>query len=389
MGRAGGTTVKEAARQAVTSAQDELVALSHRIHAHPELGFEEHRAAAWVGEALTAGGFSVEAGVADLPTALVATAGSGPLTVGVCAEYDALPTVGHACGHNVIAAAAVAAGRALAAVADDVGLTVKVFGTPAEEGGGGKILMLERGVFVGVDAAMMIHPAPQERADPPTLAVAHLNAEYVGRPAHASAFPEDGINAADALTIAQVAIGLLRQHIRGSDRIHGIVTAGGDAPNIVPAYTRGAFYVRSATLAALAELEPRVRACFEAGALATGASLTVSNDSPPYSEFAHNPLLLELYRANAEALGRVFPVPTARDERMAGSTDMANVSLAVPTIQPMMSIESGTAGNHQPEFAAYCVRPAADRALLDGGVAMAWTAIELATRPGARDQLSA
>ena len=378
MGENANTALKEAARQVVTAGRDELIALSHRIHAHPELGFDEHRAAAWVAESLTAGGFTVEAGVAELPTAFVATAGSGPLTIGICAEYDALPTIGHACGHNVIAAAAVAAGRALAAVADEAGLTVKVFGTPAEEGGGGKILMLERGVFDGVDAAMMIHPAPRERVDPATLAIAHLNAEYVGRPAHASAFPEDGINAGDALTIAQVAIGLLRQHIRGTDRIHGIVTAGGDAPNIVPAYTRGAFYVRASTLAELAELEPRVRACFEAGALATGASLTLSADSPPYSEFDHNPVLAELYQRNAQALGRVFPALTARDERMAGSTDMANVSLAMPTIQPMVSIDCGTAGNHQPEFAAFCVRPAADQALLDGGLAMAWTALDLA-----------
>ena len=186
-----------------------LVDLSHTIHSHPEVAFEEERAAAWVGESLAAGGFDVESGVCDLPTALIATAGSGPMVVGVCAEYDALPGIGHACGHNVIAASAVGAGLALVPLADDLGITVKVIGTPAEEGGGGKIFMLERGAFAGVDAAMMVHPGPAELIQMPCLAVSHFDVHYTGREAHASAFPEAGINAADALTVSQVGIGLL------------------------------------------------------------------------------------------------------------------------------------------------------------------------------------
>ncbi|GII94650.1 M20 family metallopeptidase [Sinosporangium siamense] len=366
---------------------DRFLALSHRLHAHPEVGFEEERACAWLAEDLTAYGFTVETGVCDLPTAFVAEAGTGPLVIGICAEYDALPGIGHACGHNVIASAAIAAGAALACVADELGITVKVFGTPAEENGGGKVLMLERGAFAGVHAAMMVHPAPNERLDPPVLARQQMHIEYRGRPAHASSCPEDGINAADALTIAQVAIGLLRQHVPGHQRIHGIVTQGGQAPNIVPEHTAADYYVRAETLAELTELTGRVRACFEAGAVGTGATLTVGSESPAYSEFRHDTPLLELYRRNAEALGRTFPEVTPADNRMAASTDMANVSLAVPSIQPLISIGSGTVGQHQAEFAAYAVGPEGDRAVLAGGAAMAWTVVDAALDPAARERL--
>ena len=369
---------REAARAAVEEAQDRLLSLSHRIHAHPELGFEEVRACEWVASELDAAGLAVRTGVHDLPTALVAEAGDGPLTIAVCAEYDALPEVGHACGHNVIAAAAVGAGIALARVADDVGIRVRVIGTPAEEGGGGKILLLERGAFDGVHAAMMVHPFPYERDHMACLAVSHLEVEYHGRAAHASVHPEDGVNAADALTVAQVAIGLLRQHLRPNDRVHGIVTQGGGAPNVVPAHTEGRWYARSATLAELAELEPRVQACFEAGALATGCRLTFRPDPRPYSEFRVDHGLAALYRRNAELLGRRFAEPGGPADRMLGSTDMANVSLALPTIHPMVDIDALPYSNHQPEFAACCIRPAADRAVLDGAVAMAWTAIDAA-----------
>jgi amidohydrolase len=375
------TDARSAARSAVERSADRLVALSHRIHAHPEIAFEEVRACGWVAEELATAGLEVRTGVGDLPTALVAEAGSGPLTVAICAEYDALPEIGHACGHNVIAAAAVGAGIALARVADDLGIRVRVVGTPAEEAGGGKILLLEGGVFAGVHAAMMVHPFAYERDHMPCLAVSHLRVEYTGREAHASANPEDGVNAADAVTVAQVAIGLLRQHLRGSDRIHGIVTLGGAAPNIVPAHTAGHWYARARTLAELAELEPRLRACFEAGALATGARLTWHGDPRPYSEFQVDEGLRALYRRNAELLGRRFTDPGGPADRMQGSTDMANVSLAVPAIHPMLDIGARPASNHQPAFAACCVRPAADRAVVDGAVAMAWTAIDAAADP--------
>lgn len=379
---------RRAAEATVRGASEQLVTLSHAVHGDAELAFEEHRSSARLVEHLDAAGLRVETGSAGLDTAFVATAGTGPLTIAICAEYDALPGIGHACGHNVIAAAAIGAGLALAPLADDLGLTVKVIGTPAEEGGGGKILMLDAGVFDGVHAAMMVHPAPDESLTLPCLAVEHLSVRYRGREAHASGYPELGINAADALTVAQVGIGLLRQHLSPTHRVHGIVTHGGDAPNIVPGNTEGSWYVRASTLAELEELSPRIRACFEAGALATGCDLEVELASPRYSEFLPDERLLAAYRTEAEAIGRAFPGPDTSGQ-LAGSTDMANVSLRMPTIHPMLGIEAGGAVNHQPGFTAAAIEGSADRAVLDGALAMARTTIAIALDADARDDLLA
>jgi amidohydrolase len=378
---------KQAVKGGVDDAGDALIELSHRVHASPELCFEEEKASTWAAEMLTEHGFAVEAGVADLPTAFVATAGTGPLTIAICAEYDALPGIGHACGHNVICAAGVGAGLALAPLADELGITVKVMGTPAEEGGGGKILMLERGAFDGVHAAMMVHPAPMEMDNFPCLAVSHVDVHYTGKEAHASAFPELGINAADAITVAQVGVGLLRQHIRSTDRIHGIVTKGGEAPNVVPAHTSSKWYIRSANLAQLAELEPKVHRCFEAGALATGCAVDIEQMSPRYSEMRDDPDMRAIYRRNAEELGRAFPDMGGAASKIAGSTDMANISLAIPTIHPMLGLGTFPVSNHQPEFAAFCATETADKAVLDGATAMAWTCIDLAAEGEVRDRL--
>jgi len=263
----------------------------------------------------------------------------------VCAEYDALPAIGHACGHNLIAAMAAGAGIGLAAVAEEVGLEVTVLGTPAEESRGGKIILLEQGAFAGAHAAMMVHPHPLDVVELPIIAVDQLNIRYLGREAHAAGFPELGVNAADAMVVAQTAIGLLRQHLRPGDRVHGIVTKGGDAPNVVPAHTEGTWLVRARSLE-------------EAAA----------------------------YRRNAEALGRRF-VDAQGLERAAGSTDMGNVSLALPSIHPSIGIDSLPTVNHQPEFTAHCVTPAADKAVMDGAVAMAWTAIDAATDQQLRERL--
>ena len=241
--------VKDTIAGTVTGAREQLTGLSHRLHAHPEVAWAEERAAAWVAAELADAGFDVEANACGLPTAFIARAGTGPLHVGICAEYDALPALGHACGHNIIAAAAVGAGLALAATADDLGLTVTVFGTPAEEGGGGKVYMLERGAFNGVHAAMMVHPGPVDVAEARPFAVSHMLVRYRGQATHAAAYPEQGVNAADAFTIAQVAIGLLRQQLLPSTRVHGIITHGGDAPNAIPDRTEGRWYVRAETLA--------------------------------------------------------------------------------------------------------------------------------------------
>ncbi|MFE1797219.1 M20 family metallopeptidase [Streptomyces sp. NPDC059517] len=370
------TTAKEAAARHVRAAADDLIALSHRIHAHPELAFEEYLASRWVADALGDAGFEVEHGYCGLPTAVQATVGSGPTHIAICAEYDALPDIGHACGHNVIAAAAVGAGIALAPLADELGLTVRVLGTPAEEGGGGKVLMLEQGAFDGVHAAMMVHPAAVEMAAMPGLAVTQFDVAYEGKAAHAGAYPERGVNAADAMTVAQVAVGLLRQHTGASDRVHGIVTHAGSAANIVPDASRGRWIVRSDDLDALRPLSERVHRCFEAGALATGCELSTTPVGPDYADLRPDRDLLDLWVANATALGRRFPELPAGVTGAA--TDMGNVSHVVPTIHPMLGLDCAPAVNHQPEFTAASRTQAADRAALDGATGMAWTAIDVA-----------
>jgi len=289
----------------------------------------------------------------------------------------------------VIAASAVGAALAAARVADEVGLTVSVIGTPAEEVGNasGKILLLERGAFESIHAAMMVHPAPFDVLRAKIIAASMFDVHCTGKESHASAFPELGVNAADALTIAQTAIGLLRQHIRSTDRIHGIVTEGGVAPNVVPAHTAARYIIRSETVEQLAELRPKVYRCFEAGALATGAKVEITGGDKPYAEMRHDEVMAELYRRNSEALGRPFPQGGDLETRPSGSTDMGNVSVAIPSIHPMIGINSLPAVNHQPEFAAHCATPDADRALRDGALAMAWTCIDLATNADARSAL--
>ncbi len=381
------STQKDAARTAIDAGLDELVGLSHSIHDHPETSFEEEQACAWTAELLDRSGYSVSLGTAGMPTAFSAEIGSGPMTIAVCAEYDALPGVGHACGHNIIAAAAVGAGLGLVELVGELDLTVRVLGTPAEEGGGGKITMLEAGVFDDVHAAMMIHPWPFDRLQGTCLAVSHFDVTFLGKSAHASAAPWEGVNAGDAMTLAQVAIGLLRQQFRPGDQVHGIVTDGGQAANIIPEAVTGRFMCRSTSLEGLETLEPRVMACFEAAALATGATMRRQDLAPAYSHMESDPGLLALYRANAETLGRRFGLDDDGTPRPTFSTDMANVSLAVPTIHPLVGIDAAGSVNHQPEFAAACIAPSADVALRDGALAMAFTAID-AARPGPiRDRL--
>ena len=382
-----GQSAKATAAAVVERHLADLVSLSHQVHSTPELCFEEVASAGAVAQALRAGGLAVDQGVYDLPTALESRAGSGELVVAICAEYDALPDVGHACGHNIIAATAVGAGLALAAVADDIGLTVRVLGTPAEEGGGGKVFMLERGAFEGVHAAMMMHPWPADRLTGACLAVSHFDVHFTGREAHASAAPWQGVNALDAMTIAQVALGLLRQQLPPGDQVHGVIRQGGQAANVIPAAVTGRFMARSRTIAGLEALEPRLRACFEAGALATGCQVRYEELSPVYSHMESDPGLLAAYRANAEALGRSFEADDADEPLPTFSTDMANVSLAVPTIHPLVGIATNGAVNHQHDFAAACITPSADDAVRDGALALAWTAIDAATDPALRSRL--
>jgi len=375
------------AASAITAHAAELKALSHSLHAEPEVAFAEHRSAAKLTDSLLQHGFDVRRGIAGLPTAFDATFGSGELVIGLCAEYDALPEVGHACGHNVIAAAALGAGFALAEVADKLGITVRVIGTPAEETGGGKVLMVDAGVFADVGAAMMVHPNPLETVASPSLAIADVAVRYTGKESHAAAAPHLGRNAADAITVAQVGIGLLHQHLEPDQMVHGIVSHGGAAPNIVPAHTEALYYLRARNLESLQRITSRAQNCFAAGALATGCTHEVVEISPTYAELAPDAWLAEAYRSAVTALGRT-PISRAEEaQRQAGSTDMGNVTRALPGIHPTVAIDCGDAVNHQPEFAAACVNASADRAVLDGAIAMAHTAIAAATDRGQRDRL--
>lgn len=385
MSEASGAGMKRAAEDAVRAIERELVELSETLHAHPETAWEEHRAAAWVGEALARHGFRVTPRYLGLDTALLAEAGSGPVVIGIMAEYDALPGLGHACGHNLIAASAVGAGVALARVADELGITVRVYGTPAEEGGGGKIEMIEAGAFVDLDLAMMVHPAPVDVAEARPFAVSHSHIRYDGVSAHAAAYPDDGVNANDAFLIAQVALGLLRQQLPADTRVHGIQTLGGFAPNAIPERTEGRWYARANTLAELAELEERMRRCFEAGALASGASLTITPESKPYADFRTDGDALSAYRRNAIERGRVFAEGGVAARMNRASTDMGNVSHLVPAIHPYIGVGSLPFSNHQKEFADACVGPVAEAALRDAAVLMAWTTIDVvAARRGER-----
>jgi len=369
---------KQAAAATISADAERLIRLSEQLHAHPETGWEEHDSSRWVAEALAEAGYDVTPAYLGLETAFHATIGSGPFRLGLCAEYDALPGLGHACGHNLISAITVGAARALAPLADAAGLTIEVYGTPAEEGGGGKIELLERGAFQGLDLAMMAHPAPVDVAEAEPFAVSHSHVEYRGKAAHAAAYPEQGINAADAFTIAQVAIGLMRQQLPPTVRVHGVMTNGGEAPNAIPARTEGRWYVRAESLAQLAETEEKVWRCSEAGALATGATLEVTPESKPYAEFRTFQPALDAYRRNATELGRVFDPGTPARRMNRASTDMGNVSQVVNAIHPYIGINSGSALNHQPEFAAHCVGGDAEKALLDAATALAWTALDVA-----------
>src|SRR5690348_12560811 len=329
---------KKKAQETVHAYQQTLIELSHRIHDHPELGYAEEQASRWITEVLADAGLQVEAGICELPTAFRARAGNGPFHIAICAEYDALPKMGHACGHNLMAAMATGAGIAAAQVADDLDLTIEVIGTPAEEVGnaGGKILLLERGAFEGIDVAMLVHPTPMpfDAIGESTLAVALFDVHYTGKASHAGAAPEQGINAADAMTVAQVAIGLLRQQLPSTIRISGIVTDGGEAANIIPSHTSARYNLRAPTFDELLALRARVTRCFEAGALATGAHLEIVGGDKPYAHMVHNATMSELYRRNAEALGR----EVQEGPGSGAGTDMGNISLVIPSIQPTIGI---------------------------------------------------
>ncbi|MGW6256019.1 amidohydrolase [Streptomyces sp. NPDC055085] len=298
---------REHARAVVTRRQDDVIALSHSLHAEPELAYEEHKSARKIADLMERSGFAVRRGAHGLDTAFEAVAGSGDLVVAITAEYDALPGIGHACGHNVNGAAAVTAALALVPVADDLGLTVKLLGTPAEEYGGGKVDLLDAGAFDDVAAAMMVHAAPVDGVGMTSLAIGSWKVGYTGRAAHAAAMPHRGVNAADAMLVAQVAISAYRQQMIPGGVVHGVVTGGGEAPNVIPAHVTADYDCRAATAEDLAELQSRIRACFEAGAHATGAELALEAVGNDYADLRQDLAITALYRNAVTDLGRRIP----------------------------------------------------------------------------------
>jgi amidohydrolase len=372
----------------VDELRPELERIGREIHANPETGYEERQAVAWLTEFLRQHGFSVEIGVADTPTAFVATRrnGSGP-TVAFLAEYDALRGLGHGCGHNLIATASTGAGIALAELLDRLAGRVQVIGTPAEEGGGGKIRLIRAGIFQEVDAAMMFHPDTRTQVLHWALAVTHLHFEFVGRAAHASGDPEKGINALDAFVLAYNGISMLRQHIKEGARLHGFLIEGGTAPNIVPERTRGEFLVRARDEAYMQELVQKVKNIFQAAALATGCSVNLTFDEDPYTDLRNNGVLAGLFEQSLQRLGldSVEGVPWEN----AGSTDMGNVSHVVPSLHPTVGIAPAEVAGHSQQFLEAANSLRGYQAMVDAAKALAMTGADLLADPALVDKAKA
>ncbi len=349
----------------------ELTDVARAIGERPELSYAEHHAHDLLVDLLRRGGLEVEAHAHGLDTAFVARAGtgSGP-TVAILCEYDALPGVGHACGHNLIAAIGAGAGMLAASLVEDLDGRLVVMGTPAEERGGGKIALLDAGAFDDVDAALMVHPADADLTRMNTIAVAQYRVTYHGVAAHAAAAPEQGRNALDAAVLGYVNVAALRQHIAEDERVHGIFTRAGDAANVVPAETEAVWYVRSGTLESLEPLSERVQACLHAGAAAAGCDATVTLVHPPYAEVIDNPVLVDRYVELAARRGRTVQTPTRR-RRVVGSTDMGNVSRRVPAIHPMIQVAPPGVAIHTEAFAEAAVAPDAAHAVVDGAMILA------------------
>jgi amidohydrolase len=371
--------LKDSVIAEVEAHRQQLRDLSLKIHSNPELGFKEVKATAWLTQHLEENGFSMERGICELATAFRGSYGKGKPAIAILAEYDALPELGHACGHNLIAGGAVGAAVAAKPAIDQFGGNLLVIGTPAEELYGGKAIMAERGAFNDVDIAMMVHPGAHNAAVTPTLACISLEVEFFGRAAHAASRPEAGINALEAMLLSFAAINSLRQHIKDKARIHGIITDGGEAANVVPAHSAGDFLVRAEDDAYLDELKERVLDCFVGAATATGARLEYRWDKVYYAPLRNNLTLARLFRQNMQSLGRKMPL--SDPNRSFGSTDMGNVSQLVPSIHPGVAIVSPEVVNHSPEFATAAASEAGIQGMIDAAKAMAMTVVDLVASP--------
>ncbi|MFF2388658.1 M20 family metallopeptidase [Agromyces sp. NPDC058104] len=376
-------------RAVIEAERERIVALSHAIGADPELAFEEHRAAARVAEVLEAAGFAVEVGAYGLETAVEAVYGDGEVTVAVVGEYDALPGVGHACGHNIIAAAGVGAALGLKAVADELGFRVKFLGTPAEELGGGKILMLQRGAWDDATFSLMVHGGPFAQiatAGFASQAYERIRAEFTGRAAHAAAMPHEGVNAGDAVTLAQVGFGLLRQQLRKTVVVGSFVVEAGGATNVIPEHGVMEVEIRGNTEEEWNDARRRVRAVLEGAALAAGCALEVTQPELPYEPLRSDADLARLFdEAMVDGLGyELAPMPAGS---AGGSTDMGNVSQYLPAIHPMIALIGVEAVPHHQSFAAAAVAPAGDTAAIDGALGLAFAAVSAVTDDAVRERL--
>jgi amidohydrolase len=363
----------------IDACRHQLSELSLKIHSNPELGFQEVKAATWLTQYLEENGFSVERGICKLPTAFTGSYGQGKPAVAILAEYDALPNLGHACGHNLIAATAVGAGVASKLAIDRFGGSILVIGTPSEELNGGKAIMADRGAFDNVDMAMMVHPATHDTATTEAIACQALEVEFFGKAAHAAARPEAGINALEAILQSFTAINSLRQHIKDRARIHGIITDGGEAANVVPAHSAGIFLVRAEDDNYLDELKERVLNCFIGAATASGARLEYKWGDVRYAPLRNNLTLAQLFTQNMQSLGR--KVELSDPNRAFGSTDMGNVSQLVPSIHPSVAIAPREVASHSPQFASAAASEAGIQGLLDAAKALAMTVVDLVANP--------
>jgi len=376
---------KLAVAQRVDALADELEALSHRIHDTPELAFKEEKAAAWLAEFLEKHGARVERGVGGLPTAFRATVdgtGAGP-TVAIMAEYDALPGIGHACGHNVIATAGAGAGAAIAAALGTVPFAgrIQVIGTPAEEGGAGKVKLMEAGVFKDVDAAMMIHGRCGTQVWRPTLGIIKVKVEFHGQAAHASSWPWRGVNALNAVIQLFVSLDAMRQQLRPDARVHGVITRGGEQANIIPEYTSAEFYLRATTVDYCEELLRRFRAAAAGAATATGCRVTVTADPTVHEPLRPNATMAGLFARNLELID--FPEDPDDGQAGYGSTDCGNVSQRLPTIHPYIRISPDGVPGHSRDFAQWARSPLARMGMVAGAKALALTALDLLASPDA------
>jgi amidohydrolase len=367
--------LKVEVKDRVESQRHQLIQLSLNIHDNPELGFEEEKASAWLTGYLENSGFNIEQGIASLATAFRATYGQGIPRIALLAEYDALPKIGHGCGHNIIAASAVGAAVASKSIIDQLGGSVVVLGTPGEEVIGGKIDIVKAGVFKEIDVAMMVHPNILNMVTVQTLACSTLEVEFFGRPAHAAAQPHEGINALDAMILAFTSINSLRQHIKAEARIHGIITDGGEAPNVVPAHSAAVLLVRALDDDYLTELKDKVINCFTGASIASGARLEYRWRDRAYAPMKNNATLARLFKHNLESLGRHVE---DFDSRFGfGSTDMGNVSQVTPSIHPTIAIAPPEVFIHTQDFASAAVSEAGHEGLMDAAKAMSMTVVDI------------